>query len=63
MGSMCGLLPWRRWRRLGALGGFELLHELDGVVAEGGEGLDVFGDVDGHPLLPVTSYFYKTRRQ
>lgn len=30
----------------GALGGFELLHELDGVIAEGGEGLDVFGDVD-----------------
>jgi hypothetical protein len=24
----------------------ETLHELDGVVAEGGEGLDVFGNVD-----------------
>jgi len=30
----------------GTLSGFELLHELDGVVAEGGEGLDVFGDVE-----------------
>ena len=30
----------------GAAGLLEPLHELDGVVAEGGEGLDVFGDVD-----------------
>ena len=30
----------------GALGSFEALHHFDGVVAEGGEGLDVFGDVD-----------------
>src|SRR5882724_6368511 len=30
----------------GAAGLFEALHHFDGVVAEGGEGLDVFGDVD-----------------
>ena len=47
----------------GAAGLFEALHHFDGVVAEGGEGLDVFGDVNGHPPLPGTSHFYKTRRQ
>jgi hypothetical protein len=30
----------------GALGLLKLLNELDGVVAEGGEGLDVLGDVE-----------------
>src|ERR1700722_15475765 len=30
----------------GAAGFFEAPHHFDGVVAEGGEGLDVFGDVD-----------------
>jgi len=30
----------------GALGGFELLEEFGGVVAEGGEGLGVLGGVD-----------------
>ncbi len=30
----------------GALGGFELLEEIGGVVAKGGEGLGVLGGVD-----------------
>jgi hypothetical protein len=30
----------------GAAGLLELLHHFDGVVAEGGEGLDVLGDVE-----------------
>src|SRR5438270_3220191 len=43
-----------------AAGLFEALHELDGVVAEGGEGLDVFGDVDhgGLRLGGILSYLW-----
>jgi hypothetical protein len=42
----------------GAAGLFEALHHFDGVVAEGGEGLDVFGDVDhgGLRLRGILSY-------
>lgn len=42
----------------GAPGLLEALHELDGVVAEGGEGLDVFGDVDH--AASVLEVFYRT---
>jgi len=37
---------------------FELLHHLDGVVAEGGEGLDVLGDVDH--VATSLEVFYRT---
>jgi hypothetical protein len=44
----------------GAAGLLEALHELDGVVAEGGKGLDVFGDVnhDGLHLGGILSYLW-----
>src|SRR5260370_5776212 len=42
----------------GAAGLLKALHHFDGVVAEGGEGLDVFSDVDhGASVLEV---FYRT---
>jgi hypothetical protein len=37
----------------GAAGLFELLHHFDGVVAEGGEGLDVLGDVENGASVEV----------
>ena len=46
----------------GALRLLELADELDGVVAEGGEGLDVLGDVDPcwHSAWPPLQVFYRT---
>src|SRR3984893_4688905 len=46
----------------GTLGLFETLHHFDRGVAEGGEGLDVFGDVDlgCHADASVLEVFYRT---